>query len=189
MNQEEKSSRKTATVQKSFTNKPQSSLKVTDKPHLNSIHIEHSYSINPNSLNETNQSVPEASKDNADTVLPTQKHLEVLVVNGRTIELKRCKRAQHSLLKTSSLKKPKLSSNEELAQTNTVPFFNRISLPEDNFYCVIEALPFLFKRLPLIVSYSNYLKYKCMYPYVANSFEEFSKWSTEKRCSSEVSFV
>lgn len=50
-----------------------------------------------------------------------------------------------------------------------------------------EALPFLFKRLPLWTTEANDLDYKCTYPFTACLEKEFMSWNIGKRLAAEVS--
>lgn len=62
----------------------------------------------------------------------------------------------------------------------------KINIPVDKFKCVLEILPFLFRRLPLITNLADNLNYKCRYPYVAKDLNEYCSWNVGKRRSSEV---
>ncbi|KAJ8961459.1 hypothetical protein NQ318_014707 [Aromia moschata] len=60
-----------------------------------------------------------------------------------------------------------------------------VTLPKNRFKNMGEALPYLFKRLPLYSTTANCIDYKCMYPFTATSEVEFSSWNIGKRINSE----
>lgn len=62
----------------------------------------------------------------------------------------------------------------------------RVNFPKRQFKSVGEALPYLFKRLPLWSEQANDPSFKSVYPYVANSEAEFTSWNIGKQLSSEV---
>lgn len=62
----------------------------------------------------------------------------------------------------------------------------RVNFPRKYFKSVGEALPYLFKRLPL---WSNEVKkpnFRSVCPCVAGSQAEFSSWNVGRQLSSEV---
>lgn len=61
-----------------------------------------------------------------------------------------------------------------------------INFPSHMFKNVSEALPYLFKRLPLVFKLASDINYKCSYPFTAESIEEYQSWNIGKRLSSEV---
>lgn len=61
-----------------------------------------------------------------------------------------------------------------------------VELPKNRFKNVLEALPYLLKRLPIITNLANEIDYKCTYPYAAKNSTEYSNWPLEKKLSSEV---
>lgn len=61
-----------------------------------------------------------------------------------------------------------------------------MNFPKRQFKSVGEALPYLFKRLPLWSEQANDPSFKSVYPYVANSEAEFTSWNIGKQLSSEV---
>lgn len=65
----------------------------------------------------------------------------------------------------------------------------KINIPVEKFKCVLEVLPFLFRRLPLITNLADTINYKCRYPYVAKTLNEFCSWNIGRRRSSEVSML
>lgn len=70
---------------------------------------------------------------------------------------------------------------------NGIDFFRyKIDIPVENFKGVLEVLPFLFRRLPLVTNLAADLSYKCRYPYAAKSLNEYLSWNVGKRRSSEV---
>lgn len=62
----------------------------------------------------------------------------------------------------------------------------KVSFPKKQFKIVGEALPYLFKRLPLWSEQANDPSFKSIYPYVASSEAEFSSWNIGKQLSCEV---
>lgn len=64
----------------------------------------------------------------------------------------------------------------------------RVYLPENKFTNLGQALPFLFRRLPLWHSKAKVEGFKSAYPFMASSKEEFESWNIGKRLSSEVRF-
>lgn len=63
----------------------------------------------------------------------------------------------------------------------------KVKFPSDKFKNVLEALPFLFKRLPLITKFADQNEYISLYPYAASTLEEYCSWNLAKRLSCEVS--
>ncbi|EEZ97471.1 YEATS domain-containing protein 2 [Tribolium castaneum] len=63
----------------------------------------------------------------------------------------------------------------------------KLVLPSHRFKNMGEALPFLFKRLPLFSDLANNANYKRIYPFTASSLKEFVSWNVGKRRSSEWS--
>lgn len=61
-----------------------------------------------------------------------------------------------------------------------------IKLPSHRFKNVLEALPFLFQRLPLVTRLADDINYKCRYPYATRTFEEYLTWNIGKQLSCEV---
>lgn len=101
--------------------------------------------------------------------------LQVLTEDGKIIILSKHKPQQ--------LIKP-------VTETVQIPLSNKyqINFPTKRFKNVLEALPFLFKRLPLVTKFASDTDYTALYPYVAHSIEEFSSWHVGKQLSCEVSF-
>lgn len=64
-----------------------------------------------------------------------------------------------------------------------------LAIPNNRFKNVLEALPFLFQRLPLVTPLANDLNYKCLYPYATGTVEEYSSWNIGKQLSCEVRIV
>lgn len=62
----------------------------------------------------------------------------------------------------------------------------KINIPVEKFKCVLEVLPFLFRRLPLVTNLADNLSYRCRYPYVAQNLNEYFSWNIGRRRSSEV---
>lgn len=81
-----------------------------------------------------------------------------------------------------------INKSNNLDVQNTVPDRNKysINIPVANFKNVLEVLPFLFRRLPLVTNLADDVSYKCRYPYVADSLDEYFSWNIGKRLSSEV---
>lgn len=65
----------------------------------------------------------------------------------------------------------------------------KINIPVEKFKCVLELLPFLFRRLPLVTNLADSVNYKCRYPYVAKTLNEYFSWNIGRRRSSEVSVI
>uniref|UniRef100_A0AAR5QKI3 YEATS domain-containing protein n=1 Tax=Dendroctonus ponderosae TaxID=77166 RepID=A0AAR5QKI3_DENPD len=59
--------------------------------------------------------------------------------------------------------------------------------PIHKFKNMGEALPYLFKRLPLWTTEANDLDYKCTYPFTACLEKEFMSWNIGKRLAAEWS--
>lgn len=80
-----------------------------------------------------------------------------------------------------------ISKSESGMQTTVIDYDKyKINIPIEKFKCVLEMLPFLFRRLPLITNLAESLSYKCRYPYVAKNFDEYCSWNIGRRHSSEV---
>lgn len=62
----------------------------------------------------------------------------------------------------------------------------KIDPPIEKFQNVVQILPYLLKRLPIITKLAEKLEYKCLYPYTAKSIEEYASWTDGKRSSCEV---
>ncbi|RZC38888.1 YEATS domain-containing protein 2 [Asbolus verrucosus] len=62
----------------------------------------------------------------------------------------------------------------------------KVTLPKNKFKNMGEALPYLFKRLPLYSELANNVNYKRLYPFTASTLKEFVSWNVGKRRSSEV---
>ena len=62
----------------------------------------------------------------------------------------------------------------------------KVTLPKNRLKSMGEALPYLFKRLPLYSDLATNVNYKRMYPFTAPSLKEFVSWNVAKRRSSEV---
>ncbi|XP_017769414.1 PREDICTED: YEATS domain-containing protein 2 [Nicrophorus vespilloides] len=121
-------------------------------------------------------------------------------MNGKLFFSKKRRRPlQESLLKSSVEKRLKLendsyerrlkeeSVNERLKDETESSETYKIVLPNHRFKNVLEALPFILRRLTLITPFAENQDYKCAYPYVSKSLEEYSKWPVEKRSSAEWS--
>lgn len=63
----------------------------------------------------------------------------------------------------------------------------KVKFPSEKFKNVLEALPFLFKRCPLITKFADQNEYISLYPYAASSLEQYCSWNLAKRLSCEVS--
>ncbi|VEN45947.1 unnamed protein product [Callosobruchus maculatus] len=61
----------------------------------------------------------------------------------------------------------------------------KVTLPKNRFKNLGEALMFLMRRLQLWDERRGDLDFRCTYPYVAGSKEEFEKWNVGKRANSE----
>lgn len=80
-----------------------------------------------------------------------------------------------------------INKNDSGIQNTIIDYLKyKICIPVEKFNNVLEVLPFLFRRLPLVSNLASNLSYKCRYPYVANSLSEFLSWNIGKRLSSEV---
>lgn len=62
----------------------------------------------------------------------------------------------------------------------------KVNLPKNKFKNMGEALPYLFKRLPLYSDLANNDVYKRLYPFTMSSLKDF--WNIGKRRSAEVCF-
>ncbi|XP_066247626.1 uncharacterized protein D12 [Euwallacea similis] len=62
-----------------------------------------------------------------------------------------------------------------------------LKLPEYKFKNMGEALPYLFKRVPLWTQEALNEDYKCTYPFTACSREEYYSWNIGKRLAAEWS--
>ncbi|XP_030746940.1 YEATS domain-containing protein 2-like [Sitophilus oryzae] len=62
-----------------------------------------------------------------------------------------------------------------------------LQIPNLHFKCMGEALPYLFKRIPLWAQDATDSKYKSVYPFMACSQKEYQSWNVGKRLSSEWS--
>lgn len=60
-----------------------------------------------------------------------------------------------------------------------------ISLPQNRFKSIGEAMPYLFKRFPLWNNKVKNRNFKSLYPFIASSQEEFEKWPFSKKLNSE----
>ncbi|KAF5298959.1 hypothetical protein FQR65_LT09508 [Abscondita terminalis] len=142
--------------------------------------------------------VNETKMNDCRTILPN---------NATVIAVKKIRRPQESLLrkginKNSShtpdrtnnrlivLHSLQSSSDSKISLANTVfvPINYKkyqIRLPKNRFKTTREALPYLFKRMPLITDLASNLDYKCTFPYVAKSLQEYSSWNIGKRLSAE----
>jgi hypothetical protein len=63
----------------------------------------------------------------------------------------------------------------------------KVSLPKNAFKNMGEALPYLFKRLPLYSELASNVSYKRVYPFTASTLKDFVSWNVGKRRSSEWS--
>lgn len=110
--------------------------------------------------------------------------LKLVSKNGNTIVINKNNGLQQSLLKQG------LVIDENCFQRE-VPTINynkyKIHVPQNRFKTVMELLPFLFRRLPVISNLADDVSYKCSYPYIAKTLEEYLSWNIGKRLSSEVS--
>lgn len=95
---------------------------------------------------------------------------------------------QQSLLKKSY--SPKIQNTCDNIQLSLQPVVNlkkyAIQIPSCRFKNVLEALPFLFQRLPLVTPLAEDLSYKCLYPYATRTAEEYASWNIGKQLSCEV---
>lgn len=144
-----------------------------------------------------------------------QYSLQRLVIgNGTVIEIKKRKKPQQSLLKKmfhkkfakevvgsnnskgiSILRNAYINNESSLTKvihentdsSKSIDYNKyKIDVPSHRFKNISEVLPYLFKRLPLITNLALDVNYKCTYPYVAKSIEEYSNWNIGKRLSCEV---
>lgn len=80
-----------------------------------------------------------------------------------------------------------ISKSDSDIQNTVIDYLKyKINIPVEKFKNVLEVLPFLFRRLPLVTNLADSLSYKCLYPYVAKNLNEYSSWNIGKRLSSEV---
>lgn len=83
-----------------------------------------------------------------------------------------------------------ITKNDTGMQSTVIDYHKyKINIPIEKFKCVLEILPFLFRRLPLITNLADSLSYKSRYPYVAKDLNEYLSWNIGRRLSSEVSIV
>nr|CAH7732703.1 unnamed protein product [Callosobruchus chinensis] len=62
----------------------------------------------------------------------------------------------------------------------------KVTLPKHRFKNLGEALMFLMRRLQLWDHRRSHLDFRCTYPYVAGTKEEFENWNVGKRANSEL---
>lgn len=95
---------------------------------------------------------------------------------------------QQSLLKRNYVQKTlNTCDNIQLPIQVTVDLKKyKIAIPSHRFKNVLEALPFLFQRLPLVTPLADDLSYKSLYPYSTRTIEEYSSWNIGKQLSCEV---
>lgn len=78
-------------------------------------------------------------------------------------------------------------SNELISKLYEHENFNKnIKITILKFKNVLEALPFLFKKLPIITDLSSNQFYRNAFPYTTTSIEKYLSWNIGKRASSEV---
>ncbi|KAB0789989.1 hypothetical protein PPYR_15735 [Photinus pyralis] len=137
------------------------------------------YFINISEL--MNQNVQEGGSD------------KLYVTNSSIIAIKKLKESQESFLKkkiqSGSLLLPKASQQVNVQQPSFSTLINyhkyEVHFPKDKFRNCSLALAYLLKKMPLITELGSNLDYKCTYPYVARSLQEYSKWNIGRRLSSE----
>lgn len=81
----------------------------------------------------------------------------------------------------------KKTNNKKTDSTN-ISLNEYFVLPKNRFKNMGEALPYLFKRLPLYSDLANNINYKRSFPFTASSLKEFVSWNIGKRRSSEVCY-
>ncbi|XP_018327346.1 YEATS domain-containing protein 2 isoform X2 [Agrilus planipennis] len=75
--------------------------------------------------------------------------------------------------------------NKLISMHKSDSFKFEILLPVHHFKTIIEILPFLFKKLPLVTELAFNPKYKTVHPYAASSLHEYLSWISERRLSAE----
>ncbi|KAG5891584.1 hypothetical protein JTB14_022249 [Gonioctena quinquepunctata] len=87
---------------------------------------------------------------------------------------------------TNGYKERKLVTNlESLTITPLYESSYKVTLPQNKFKSIGEALPFLFKRFLLWNELAIHDGYRTMYPFVATSREVFKSWNIGKQLNSE----
>lgn len=147
-------------------------------------------------LDNVEEIVSEIKTNDSRSILPS----------ATVIAIKKIRRPQESLLKKFNKNTSQIvdlsnsrlivlhssqNSNDPkilLSNTSFVPIDYKkyqINLPKNRFKTAREALPYLFKRMPLVSELAANLDYKCTFPYAAKCLEEYSSWNVGRRLSAE----
>lgn len=169
-----------------------------EPPETDPVQWDHTYCLQTSSPDESFDSsiVYGLSGEELDESRTTEEEIVCdLLTNGNTL-LKTGKQLIPQLLsKETGLKLPNITANDRINSSlvngkHEVMIDRskyRIDIPAKKFKGVLELLPFLFRRLPLVTNLAESLSYKCLYPYAAKTLDQYLSWNVGKRLSSEVS--